>query len=202
MRKVLAILGSPREKGNSQALMEQILKGISSTKGDLEIERISLGKQHIQPCIACNGCQRQPGCVIKDDMNRLYSAFDQADLVVIASPIYFNSVSAQLKSLIDRCQAIWASKYVLKSPLIDRNKLRLGVFIATAGNPDGIAEFEPSKRVIDLFFKAINTYYYQDLFVTDIDNSPVTSRPEVLKQAFQMGKELENQFYQLQTGKS
>lgn len=190
MFKVLAIMGSPREMGNSKIIVEQILKGIRSETGDVEITRISLRNVQIHPCIACDGCHHKAGCIIKDDMQKLYPAFDQADLVIVASPIYFNSVSAQLKSLIDRCQAIWASKYILKKPMIDRDKYRLGVFIATAGTPEDIAEFEPSKRVMDLFFKAINTTYSHNFLISNTDSSPVNSRDEVLKDAHQLGIEL------------
>ncbi len=190
MLKVLSVLGSPRQNGNCQKLIEYILKGISSIQGDIEIQKILLGKKNIHPCIACDGCQRKLGCVLKDDMQPLYPAFDQADLVIIASPIYFNSVSTQLKGMIDRCQAIWASKYIHKKSIINRDKQRLGIFVATAGNPKGIAEFEPSIRVMDLFFKAINTHYHKNLFVADIDKAPVTSQPENLEQSYQLGIEM------------
>lgn len=188
--RVLTIFGSPRTPSNSEAVAESILKGIASKKAATEIQRVSLAKKKIKPCIACDGCQQQIGCVILDDMTELYSAFNQADLVVIASPIYFNSLNAQLKSLIDRCQAIWASKYILKKSMIDREKYRLGVLVATAGNPEGRAEFAPAKRVIDIFFKAINTQYFDELLVTDIDKSSVTTRPELLEAAFQLGQKM------------
>lgn len=187
MTQVLAIYGSPRQKSNSNHLVEYILHGIRSIQGDVEIQHIYLREKEIQHCIACDGCHRKPGCVIKDEMQELYPAFDRADLVIVASPIYFNSVSALLKSMIDRCQAIWASKYILKAPIIDRSKRRLGVFVAAAGNPAEFAEFSPAERVIDLFFKAINTEYFAHLFADHTDAQPVTSRPELLEEAFQLG---------------
>ena len=177
-------------QSNSQSIAETVLQGIVAKKAEIEIERVYLANQKVQPCIACDACQRQSGCVILDDMARLYSAFDQADLVVVASPIYFNSLNAQLKSLIDRCQAIWASKYVLKTSMIDRKKYRLGVFIATAGTPEEIAEFEPAQRVIDIFFKSINTHYFRDLLIPNIDSSPVSARPELLDVAYHLGQEM------------
>lgn len=194
MLKVLTILGSPREKGNSKQLAEYIINGILSTEGDVEVQTIAVCKEKIQPCIACDGCHRKPGCVIQDDMQNLYQAFDHADLVVVASPVYFNAVSAQLKALIDRCQAIWASKYILHNPIIDRNKQRIGVFVATAGNPDALAEFAPSDRIMDLFFKAINTKYVASLFISNTDQEPVHSRPEILNQAFAVGVQMMVEF--------
>lgn len=190
MIQVLTILGSPRQKGNTHAIMEQILKGITSIQGDIEVKEISLDKTKILPCIACDGCQRKLGCVLDDQMNELYVMFDQADIVLAGSPIYFNAISAQLKAMIDRCQAIWSSKYILKTSLIDRDKFRLGLFVATAGNPEGIAEFMPSERIMDLFFKAINTEYYHNFFITNTDKEPVISRPEIFNQAEQLGRQM------------
>lgn len=194
MGRVLIIHGSPRIHSNSTLLTEHILQGITSIQGDVEVETISLREKHIQPCLACDGCQRKLGCVIKDDMQELYTSFDSADLLLVASPVYFNSVSAQLKALIDRTQAIWASKYVLHQPLINREKKRLGVFIATAGNPEGVAEFTPSARVMELFFKAVNTVYHGNFFVTNTDKAPVQSRPELLSKASELGIQLVQEY--------
>lgn len=187
MTQILAIYGSPRSRSNTHQLVESILRGIQSIEGDIEIQNIYLREKTIQHCIACDGCHRKPGCTIQDDMQELYPAFDRADLVIVASPIYFNSVSALLKCMIDRCQAIWASKYVLQTPIIDRNKRRLGLFVATAGNPAEYAEFTPAERVIDLFFKAINTQYFDHLWIDHTDAHPVSSRPDVLEEAFALG---------------
>lgn len=190
MTQVLAIYGSPRQKSNSSQLVESILRGIRSIQGDVAIQHVFLREMEIKHCTACDGCHRKAGCVIRDDMQELYPAFDRADLVIVASPIYFNSVSALLKSMVDRCQAIWASKYVLKTPLIDRNKRRLGVFVAAAGNPAEFAEFTPAERVMELFFKAINTAYFDHLFVDHTDREPVSARPEILASAFHLGVNL------------
>ncbi|MCK4260283.1 MAG: flavodoxin family protein [Halanaerobiales bacterium] len=194
MLKVLMIFGSPRQKGNSQKILEYILKGITSTQGDVEVQRIFLGTLDISPCIACDRCQRQLGCVLKDDMQPLYNLFNETDLVIVASPIYFNSISAQLKGMVDRCQAIWTSKYVHQKSIINRQKYRLGVFVATAGNPEKSAEFEPSIRVMDLFLKSINTHYYKNLFVDNIDKEPVVTRPEILNQGYQLGVDMIKKF--------
>lgn len=200
MIRVLVIQGSPRQRSNSTLLTDQILQGITSIQGDVEVETISLREKQIQPCLACDGCHRKRGCVIEDDMQELYPLLDSADLLVVASPVYFNSVSAQLKALIDRTQAIWASKYVLHQPLIDREKKRLGVFVATAGNPEGVAEFTPSARVMELFFKAVNTLYYQNFFVTDTDQAPIQSRPELLLKAYELGAQLAQEYLNADKG--
>lgn len=190
MTKVLTILGSPRKESNGLFLIKEILNGIKSLRGDCEIDEIFVSQAKIGACIACEGCYHTPGCVIIDDMIKIYPKFDRADIVLVASPIYFNSISAQLKALIDRCQAIWASKYILNEPIIDRYKYRLGVFIATAGSKQEFAEFEPAKRIMELFFKAINTQYYQNLLVANTDDSPVTIRPKLLKEAYNLGVQL------------
>lgn len=190
MIRVLVIFGSPRQHSNSEPIIRHILQGITSVDGDIATEIITLREKRISPCLACDGCYRQPGCVQKDDMHEIYTKLDLTDLLIVSSPIYFNSVSAQLKALIDRTQAIWASKYILKKPLIDREKTRVGVFVATAGNPDDLAEFTPATKVMELFFKAVNTQYFQNLFIANTDKEPVINRPEVLTQAYELGKKM------------
>ena len=200
MVNVLAISGSPRPNSNSESIVQHILKGVISLDGDAKIEVISTRGKDIRPCVACDSCQKKVGCVLKDDMQTMYAKFDQADLLIVASPIYFNSVTAQLKALIDRTQAIWASKYILHQPLIDREKKRLGVFVATAGNPTGIAEFTPAAKVMELFFKAVNTQYFENFYVANIDKEPVETRLDVLTQAYQLGRQLLTEYLKIKEG--
>ncbi len=110
--KNLFILGSPRKNGNSETMAKAVATGILQTP-DNDVENIFLNSLNIQPCQGCGGCNKTGKCIINDDMAELYNKIDEAHRLFMVSPIYFYSVSAQLKTFIDRCQARWARKYLL-----------------------------------------------------------------------------------------
>jgi multimeric flavodoxin WrbA len=107
-KEVLVILGSPRKKGNSAALAAQISQGAKSAGAD--VENIFLQDLKISPCRSCYTCQKHDskGCAIKDDMQTIYPKLIKADAWVIASPVYWFSMSAQTKIFMDRCFALSA----------------------------------------------------------------------------------------------
>lgn len=105
MKKVLVILGSPRKKGNSAILAERIARG--ATSAGAKVETVFLHGLDIKPCTGCYKCQKPGarGCVIKDDMQTIYKSMKDADAWVIASPVYWFNMSAQIKLWMDRCLA-------------------------------------------------------------------------------------------------
>lgn len=98
--KVLAISSSPRKEGNSDVLCDQFLKGAKETGH--ETEKINLGSKTIAPCRACGVCQKAHKCVRIDDMEEILESMVNADIIVLATPVYFYSMCAQMKLLIDR----------------------------------------------------------------------------------------------------
>jgi multimeric flavodoxin WrbA len=102
-RRIIVLKGSPREKGNSATLAEHLVKG--AREAGAEVESFYLHGMDIQACDACYTCQGVAGldCIVEDDMQILYPKLWEADAVVYASPVYWFSVSAQLKLAIDRC---------------------------------------------------------------------------------------------------
>ena len=107
-RKIIILNGSPREKGNTAALAKQLTHGVEETGA--EVESIQLHDLDIHPCDACDFCQENGnGCVINDDMQDLYPKLRAADVVVIASPVYWFNLTAQTKLCIDRWYAMESS---------------------------------------------------------------------------------------------
>jgi multimeric flavodoxin WrbA len=106
MKRVVVILGSPRKKGNSAILAEQIAKG--ATSAGANVESIFLQGRKIAPCQSCYTCQKpnSKGCAINDDMQSIYPKLIEADAWVIASPVYWFTMSAQTKLFMDRCFAL------------------------------------------------------------------------------------------------
>jgi len=107
-KQVLVILGSPRKKGNSSMLAARISRGAKSAGG--EVETVFLHALKISPCRGCDTCKKQDskGCAIKDDMQEIYPKLLAADAWVIASPVYWFTMSAQTKIFMDRCYALTA----------------------------------------------------------------------------------------------
>jgi len=105
-KKILLVMGSPRKEGNSATLAKQVAAGAEATGAT--VESFYLHGMNIQPCTACDACreERDKDCVIDDDMETLYPKLRQADALVIASPIYWFTVSAQTKLFMDRWYAL------------------------------------------------------------------------------------------------
>ncbi len=98
---ILILSGSPRKGGNTDLLVEAFVKGASQKH---HVEIVSVHDYKVNPCMGCNACFKNEGniCAQKDDMALIYEKANEADMLVIASPVYFYGLSAQLKSIIDR----------------------------------------------------------------------------------------------------
>ncbi len=184
--RVLGIIGSPRIGGNADLLLDEALSGAESQQA--EVEKIIVDKLNINPCREYYGCLRDGNCVIRDDMDEIYTKLLNADRIIVASPIFFYGLTAQLKALIDRCQALWARKYVLKQKPPDST--RRGAFIAV-GATRGQKLFEGSILTVKYFFKAIGVEYVDELLVRGIDSrGEIKKHPTTLSDAFELGKRL------------
>jgi multimeric flavodoxin WrbA len=105
-KNIVIVKGSPRREGNSATLAEQVAAGAQAAGA--KVESFFLHEMDINPCDACDACQSAPygGCIVEDDMQLLYPRLEDADALVIASPVYWFTVSAQTKLFMDRCYAL------------------------------------------------------------------------------------------------
>jgi multimeric flavodoxin WrbA len=182
---ILGLMGSPRIKGNTDLLLDEALKGAQEKGGT--VEKITVDKLKIAPCKEYYGCLKDGNCVIRDDMDDLYPKILAADVVIVASPIFFYTVSAQLMLVISRCQALWARKYVLKTLDIPEKK---GVFIAV-GATRGAKLFDGPKLTVKYFFQAINAAYTEELLVRGVDKKgEIKDHPDLLTGAYELGKKI------------
>jgi multimeric flavodoxin WrbA len=187
--KVLGILGSPRRDGNTEILLEETLKG--AEKEGAEVDRIYLTDVAITPCTECHGCDQTGQCVILDDMQKIYPKLLESDIIVLASPIFFYGVTAWAKALIDRSQALWARKYLLKDPSLRKEgKKRKGFFISV-GATKGQKIFEGAILTVKYFFDTFNAEYVGELVFRRIEaKGDILKHPEALQQAFEAGRRL------------
>lgn len=186
--KVLGIYGSPRKEGNTDLLLREVLRGCR--EAGAEVEEVFLRELKITPCLEIYACKKDGQCPIPDDMRSLYPKLAGADAVVLASPVFFYAVSAQAKALIDRCQAMWARKYILKQPIAPGKPGRRGVFIAVGGSR-GSKIFEGPLLTMKYFFDALDMTFHRSLLFQNIDaQGEILEHPTALEEAYRAGKEL------------
>lgn len=186
--KVLGLNGSPRRGGNTDLLLAEVMKG-ARDKG-AETKTLILNDLEISPCQHCDACFEAGVCKIKDDMQMVYKEMEKADGIVLASPIHFLALTAQAKAAIDRCQALWARKYILKQPPLGDRRERKGLFVSV-GAMKLAHLFEPSLATVKALFKVIDVEYAGELLLPGIDEKgAVKNHPDALKQAFAAGQKL------------
>lgn len=184
--RVLGIMGSPRIKGNTDLLLDEALRGVQSQGA--EVEKIIVDKLKIAPCREYYGCLKDGNCVIRDDMDDIYPKLLESDGVIIASPMFFYGLTSQVKALIDRCQALWARKYVLKQQLSD--SARKGAFLGV-GATGGEKLFDGSILTVKYFFQSIGVKYIDELLVRGVDKKgEIKEHPTTLSDAFELGRRL------------
>jgi multimeric flavodoxin WrbA len=183
-KNILILKGSPREKGNRATLTAQVFAG--AEQAGASVEDVYLHGMDIRPCDHCDFCQEDDdvGCVVEDDMQKLYPKLRQADVIVVASPIYWFTMSAQLKLCIDR----W---YAFETP--QGSALRgkqLGIVLVygdtdlyTSGGINAIHTFESMARYLKMDIRGI-------VHGTAMDIGDAEKRPELLERAYKLGQNL------------
>ncbi|MCX6675463.1 MAG: flavodoxin family protein, partial [Methanothrix sp.] len=151
-------------------------------------EKIVVDELDIAPCRETCGCMKDGRCVIRDDMDDVYRSLEEADALIIGSPIFFYGLPSQLKALVDRCQVFWARKYILKQePPIQGRK---GAFIAV-GATKGSNLFDGAKLTVKCLFDAMGVEYAEELLIRSVDKKgEVKKHPTALSDAYDLGKRL------------
>ena len=186
--KVLGIAGSPRLGGNTDHLLVEVLKG-AKDKG-AEVKTIYICDLDISPCQHCNYCYQTGDCKVTDDIVKVYEELEQADRIVIASPLHFMSVTAQLKAMIDRGQSRWARKYILKVPPLGDDKKRKALFVSVGGQKLA-NQFKAARTTVKAWLISHDIEYAGELTFSGMDEAGAIARnPEALKQAFGAGQKL------------
>jgi hypothetical protein len=192
--KVVAIYGSPRRGGNTDALLNRFIEGIQncarfSAGGGplLHIEKIIVSNLKISSCRECRHCSIDGECIIKDEMQQIYPKMIDCDLLVIASPVFFTSVSGYLKSFIDRFQRFWALKYELGKNIISKTD-RKGILLSCAGSkPPDI--FDCTKKITRALFDVLYIKYYADFLYNSIDfKGDILKDSDDLKKVYEFAK--------------
>jgi multimeric flavodoxin WrbA len=185
--KVLGLSTSPRPNSNSDLLLRQALAGAQSASAQTEYIRLS--DLNIAPCIECNRCYATGICVIDDDYQSLSEKLFNTDRLIFAAPIFFMSVCAQAKALIDRSQCHWAQKYVLKKQLTDKQDRR--AMVIAVGGSKSTKMFDNIRSTMKSYFDALQMQYAANLFVNKVsDAGQIEKHSAAFAEAFRLGKDL------------
>ena len=133
--QVLCIVGSPRRYGNSELLLDALIEGVESAGGTAT--KLVASQAGVKVCRGCNACSLDGKCIQRDGMDKVYEALDSADALAVASPVFFTTVPAVLKTLLDRCQPYWARRYVLHEPAPEHRRPGAILIVGGGGDPYG-----------------------------------------------------------------
>ena len=163
---VLGLKGSPRKKGNTRHLLSLFMH--QAEEMGFETKTIDAGEVNCKSCIGCENCERTGFCVFNDDiMEKIFPLFREADIIVLSTPVYFYSVSGQIKPIIDRTQTLWSRKYRLrlKDP---KSSFRKGILLST-GATKGINLFDGINLTAKYFFDAAGAEFSDKLCYRMVD---------------------------------
>lgn len=190
MVRILGVAGSPRQNGNTSLLLDEALKGARAAGAT--VNKVVLCNRDINPCLGCGWCRRSGACQQEDGMEKIYGLTLSSHGMILAAPVYFNSLNAQTKAFIDRHQCVWARKVILGEEITDplTRHARRGLFLSTAGADDPHA-FDGALKVVDSFFRLLDIeYYHRLLFFRMEEKGAVRDHPTALRDAYSAGEQL------------
>jgi len=187
--RVIAFHGSPRKDGNSSILLGEAIRGVEEAGQAVRV--FKLAQMKIRPCLNCGKCEEAGECVIQDDeMGKIYAALREADRIILASPIFFSGLPAQAKAMIDRCQALWCEKYLLKREIPAGPAGRRGLFL-TVGGMKMLKHAECANSTVTAFFRSVSVPEHAFLPFRGVDaKGAIRQHPTALQEAFEAGRAL------------
>ncbi len=178
--KVLAVLASPRKGGNTEILVDEILKG-AELKGHIA-EKVRLYDYDILPCLDCRGCKRESSgytCALSDGMEEIYTRLEEADLIILGTPIYWYGPTAKMKLFIDRLR-----------PYIASRKLEGKKGLVVAPSEEGATCCGPLLQMFAMSFDYLGMVNAGSLLAQAYEKGEIKKKPEELESAREMGLSL------------
>ena len=189
MPQIVAIYGSPRRQGNTATLLKHAVRG--AVDAGAQVDEIILRDLKMSPCLEIYACKKEGRCAIKDDFHNVVDQILSAKGLILASPIFFYTVSAHTKILMDRCQSLWVKKYWIdKVPFGQWESKRKGLFISV-GATKGKKLFNGVLLTVKYFFDVLDMELFRSLLYRGLEfEDDVLKYPEYLEEAYEAGKAL------------
>ena len=173
--KILALIGSPRKKGNTDILVEEILKGCK--KNGYKIEKLYLYDYDIEPCIDCRACKKGDlVCPLYDGMHEIYPKMEEADLIIFGTPLYWYSCSGKMKLLIDRMR-----------PFVANRKLEGKKFVLVTPSEEGAEACGPLVDMFNMSFDYLGMKFIGTLLAKAYEKGEIIENQEAISKAYEFG---------------
>ncbi len=187
---ILGIFGSPRKGGNSDILLQEALD--AAEKAGATVSTLRVCDLNIQGCIECGGCDETGVCVVEDDMSLVYPKLLDSEVIILASPIFFYSIPAQAKALIDRCQALYCRRRLQKeSGIPGAGDYKGGGYLICVGATKGKNLFDGVQLVARYFYDAVGKAYKGGIQIRSVEGKgEVSQRLEYLQEARELGSRI------------
>ncbi len=189
MKEIIAIHGSPRRKGNISRLFGEAVRG--ARDAGAQVEEVVLRDLKMSPCLELYACRETGRCSIQDDFQKIYDSLLECKGIILASPIFFYTVSAHTKILMDRCQSLWVKRYWLdKVPFGTQDYPRKGLFISI-GATRGEKLFDGAVLTVRYFFDALGAELWRSLLYRGVNAAQgVSDHPEWLEESYLAGRDM------------
>jgi multimeric flavodoxin WrbA len=186
--KIVAIYGSPRRKGNTATLLKRAVDGAKDSGA--QVSEIVLRDLKMSPCLEIFGCTKSGECRLKDDFQKARDQILSSHGLILASPVFFYTVSAHTKILMDRFQSLWVKKYWIDKTPINPPKIRRKGLLISVGATKGKKLFDGILLSMRYFFDTIDMELWKALLYRGLDfEGDVLKFPEYLDEAYEAGKE-------------
>lgn len=184
--RVIGLAASPRLNSNSELLLEAFLAG--AQKGGAEVEKIRLAEADIHPCVGCELCSLEGVCRFDDSANEILDRLVAADVVVLATPVYFYSVTTHAKLLIDRAQVLWARRRLHPE---GKQMKRGRAVLLVVGSGGGDKLFDGIILTARYFVDTLNKDLIAKLLFRNVEQKrAILTQPDALEQARALGERI------------
>ncbi|WMJ23544.1 flavodoxin family protein [Paludicola sp. MB14-C6] len=180
--KTLVFFGSAREKGHTRAMVDLLLENLEGEK-----EIIDAYRTEVQPCKDCRFCWHKKGCSIKDGMQDIYQKIEEADNIILASPMYFHSITGELKSLIDRLQLYWAGHIRNDMPT---HFIKKGAILMVGGAPSFENQFLGGELVFKNLLNDLSAELVGEVCLPNSDVDSLETRQDIAKDVVELANKL------------
>jgi multimeric flavodoxin WrbA len=186
--KIVAIYGSPRRKGNTATLLKRTVAGARDSGA--HVSEIVLRDLKMSPCLEIFGCTKSGECRLKDDFQKARDQILSSHGLILASPVFFYTVSAHTKILMDRFQSLWVKKYWIDKTPMNPPKIRRKGLLISVGATKGKKLFDGILLSMRYFFDTIDMELWKALLYRGLDfEGDVLKFPEYLDEAYEAGVE-------------
>jgi multimeric flavodoxin WrbA len=188
MADIVAIYGSPRRNGNTTALLKKAVDG--ARDAGAQVDEIVLRDLKISPCLEIYACKKDGECAIKDDFQNVRARILSSRGLMIASPVFFYTVSSHVKMLMDRCQSLWVKKYWVEGVQPGQRPPQRKGLVVAVGATKGKKLFDGMLLTMKYFFNVLDMELWNPMLFRSLDaEGDVLKYPQYLDQAYERGRE-------------